>query len=1011
MDRRKALAPGSRLVFRTKNGFEEYTILREIGRGGSCIVYDAAITDNLGNPKPVRIKECYPHAVRIRRMEDNSLAADPGEEERFREKIRRMREAYRLQHELFYTEGLMNSVTGTWNFHEANGTAYVVSLCLNGETLADHTCGSVHECIALLLSTAGVLRRIHEAGYLYLDLKPENILTVRGTTDLVQLFDFDSLVPMAGPGRAAEDGGLCGVRVSYTRGFASLEQAAGRIRELGPASDVYSLGAVLFHTLWGRVPTAFDCEQDARYDYGSMLFPADQYQDRLFRELTEFFHHTLAGCPGDRYGRMEDAAEQLRKAALLSDETIPWIVSAPVCPPAFFTGRAEDLKELDRLLHTSGGRLFSLAGMGGIGKSILARAYLASRRDAYDAVVWMDDRGTADEMIADDSAVHVSNTERTKEEPLQDYAARKKRILREIAAGQHVLAVIDNADPAHLNELASLSCIGWDMLLISRETLPEGFCPALRLGELREDALAELFVHYARTALATEQDREDFGTIAGRVCGHTLTVELLARQIAKGFLTLHESAQLVKRTGLKGLPADRIDYVRDRKARKATLASILDELVEKDRFTDSEKQIMKVLSAFDYRGIRADLLRTLLDVPDLEAISELESGGWLAVRRGQITLHPLMLEYLRTWKWDESCRQAADTAMGNLYRMIQPAGKQDDADRQYTNRYGELRGLLEAAEQLIAAADYVSAPKQRLRYRVLMDAPVDRDEAALEGMLELLEHPAFLGGGRILRLYENSAFLMDRLLRHEDALAQLGKMKEYLSGHPSTFGRSLYHRAMATVLHNADIYGSLEECLKHLDSAVFTARVSRHSGAKAQLAACLLDKATVLLSTGTDDGQARALIQEAEPLVLRYTGGYDDERYLYHCIAAMYAAGHGDPDGAEQHLAEATRMADTARDSDLAYIDHLVEQSAWIYRAMKRYDRAAGVLKEAIAICARHPGVNRYYQVRISTCLFLAEIREDAGEEELCAEAIAEAKRLREESPWPLEDSDPILMA
>ena len=63
MDGRIALAPGAELKLHTGTGYVIYTINREVGRGGSCIVYDASYADNLGNYKLVRVKECYPHAL------------------------------------------------------------------------------------------------------------------------------------------------------------------------------------------------------------------------------------------------------------------------------------------------------------------------------------------------------------------------------------------------------------------------------------------------------------------------------------------------------------------------------------------------------------------------------------------------------------------------------------------------------------------------------------------------------------------------------------------------------------------------------------------------------------------------------------------------------------------------------------------------------------------------------------------------------------------------------------
>ena len=87
-------------------------------------------------------------------------------------------------------------------------------------------------CLKLVRSTAEVIRRIHDHGWLYLDIKPENIFVLEGTHEIVQLFDFDSLVPMdiASRSGAEED-----YRISHTRGFSAVEQQRGDIRRLRPA--------------------------------------------------------------------------------------------------------------------------------------------------------------------------------------------------------------------------------------------------------------------------------------------------------------------------------------------------------------------------------------------------------------------------------------------------------------------------------------------------------------------------------------------------------------------------------------------------------------------------------------------------------------------------------------------------------------------------------------------------------------------------------------------------------
>lgn len=107
MDGRKALTPGTALHFQNRNGSEvSYTITQEIGRGGSCIVYDASYQDNLGNHKLVRLKECYPHGLKLIRTESGTLQAENRDRNAFAAAQKRMTEAYQRNHDLFVQDAL-----------------------------------------------------------------------------------------------------------------------------------------------------------------------------------------------------------------------------------------------------------------------------------------------------------------------------------------------------------------------------------------------------------------------------------------------------------------------------------------------------------------------------------------------------------------------------------------------------------------------------------------------------------------------------------------------------------------------------------------------------------------------------------------------------------------------------------------------------------------------------------------------------------------------------------------
>lgn len=1001
MDGRIALTPGTVLKLSTKTGYTEYTIARELARGGSCIVYDASYTDNLGNYKLVRIKECYPYALKMVRDEAGSLSPSVRDVATFDAAKRRLIAAYQKNHELFSLDGRTNSIANTSGIYEANGTVYIVSVYMNGRTFTEYQGNTLHDCISLLIGTTKALRRIHDAGYLYLDLKPDNILTLEDSLDLVQLFDFDSMVSMDELEKAIQTNHPDGLSTSYTKGYASLEQQTGKLRQMGKHSDIYSLGAVLFYALWHKTPSAFDCDPAAVYDYAQMTYAAKKYQDRVFSALTEFFHKTLASYHADRYQSAEQAINQLQIILQLSDETKPWLLSSSISSPVFFTGREKELAALDRLLHMSNHRVFNLYGMGGIGKSTLTKAYIADHRADYDAVLWLYANGNIAQAICDDNLVHVNTIRKMNDESLNDYLPRKLRVLTEIASNQHVLVIVDNVCKAHLEDLRILQSVGWDVLLISRPVLTDGLFPALRVEELPPEPLAQLFQRYAHVKITDENDVKDFVTIANTVYGHTLTMELLGRQIDRSYLTLHEAAQMVEEAGFQSLPEERIDYIHDRDAFLAPLHVILDRLVEIDQFSDVEKNLLKILSAFDQPGIKVSLLRELTALPNLEVITRLKDCGWLEVTSQRIVFHPMMREYISAWPWDGAARQALDEAMKQLHHKINPSEDQPDLDKQFPSDYSQLYELLGIAEQFLAFAKPITPASQLLTFRMLMDAPVDADVAVTEKMLQLLENPAGLTPRCVLRLYETCAFLLSRLECYDAAHVVLKGMKTYLKKNPSHYYTSLYHRACAIIFNNQYGRDTDKKSLKHEDAAIKEARASKHPDAKRQLAAVLLNKTQTLLETESRMKLCGQMLEESAQLLQPYPYGY--EHYHFDCVAAMYFAKVGDEEISLAHLQQATEHADATKDSSLSLIDHMLDEAAVTYIELGRFEDAIKTVSQAIAMCDKLEEIARYRTARFDAYLFLGRIYA-MNEEYIKAEkAFTEAEKNVRDSPYDWE--------
>lgn len=149
--------------------------------------------------------------------------------------------------------------------------------------------------------------------------------------------------------------------------------------------------------------------------------------------------------------------------------------------------------------------------------------------------------------------------------------------------------------------------------------------------------------------------------------------------------------------------------------------------------------------------------------------------------------------YLHSWSWNASTRSTLDEMLARLHHQINPLEDQPDLDKQMPENYDHLYELLCVAEQLLVYAKPTTPASQLLTFRILMDAPVDVDEAVTGDMLRLLNNPEGLESRYILRLYETCAFMLGRLKYYEDAHDVLKDMKACLKKHPSHYYMSWYH--------------------------------------------------------------------------------------------------------------------------------------------------------------------------------------------------------------------------
>jgi WD40 repeat protein/tRNA A-37 threonylcarbamoyl transferase component Bud32 len=260
-----------------------YEILGELGRGGMGVVYKARHL-KLGRLVALKMILVAEHAGPAERIRFQTEAEAIG----------------RLQHP---------NIVQIYEIGEQDGRPFFALEFCDGGALEEKLKGAplVPQKAAELVETlARAMRAAHEAGIVHRDLKPANVLLTRD--GMPKITDFGLAKKLDAVGQTAS-GAIMG-----TPPYMAPEQAGGRSHAIGPHTDVYALGAILYELLTGRPPfraaTALDTVLQVVSDEP---VPPTQLQRKTPRDLETICLKCLQKDPAKRYARATALAEDLRR--------------------------------------------------------------------------------------------------------------------------------------------------------------------------------------------------------------------------------------------------------------------------------------------------------------------------------------------------------------------------------------------------------------------------------------------------------------------------------------------------------------------------------------------------------------------------------------------------------------------------------------------------------------------------------------------------------------------------
>jgi predicted ATPase/tRNA A-37 threonylcarbamoyl transferase component Bud32 len=502
-----------------------YRIDGMLGRGGMGYVYAA---EHVLLGRRAAIKTLHPE-----------LLGDEDSKERF---IRESRVVASIDHP---------NIIPIYDAGEAHGVAYIAMRYVQGSDLADLIASqgglSVDRTLAILDQVGGALDAAHAHEVIHRDVKPANVL-IDEAAGRVYLTDFGIAKAVRGPA-LTQQGMFVG-----TLDYASPQQIQGQ--PLGPATDIYALGCVVYECLTGAKP--FPLETDVAVMYAHLLEVPPKVtaaKPELPEALDDVIARAMAKSEEERYHSCRELVDAARAA--LTGGAVPRAVAASTPRPSAarlvasnlpavstpLVGRERELNAVSELLRRDDVRLVTLVGIGGTGKTRLALELGATLGPEFGNVLFVDLAPITDPTLVGTAIAEALGVGEARDQPLLE-------TIRARIGDDPMLLVLDNfeqvvdASPFVADLLGAAPTL--NVLATSQAALRvrgehEFPVPPLSLPDpgdadsMAESAAVALFVERAQSVRPnfelTEENRAAVAEICVHLDGLPLAIELAAARV------------------------------------------------------------------------------------------------------------------------------------------------------------------------------------------------------------------------------------------------------------------------------------------------------------------------------------------------------------------------------------------------------------------------------------------------------------------------------------------------
>ena len=342
-----------------------------------------------------------------------------------------------------------------------------------------------------------------------------------------------------------------------------------------------------------------------------------------------------------------DSEGLLKKVDALKGVSTFKLESTPsVIPKSVFCGRDEVLQQIKDIFD-SGERILFLQGIGGIGKTEIAKQYAKRNKAQYDTIVYATYNNTIVELVSSQASFKIEPffprqvlSDGTQESALS-FFNRKLDLIRDIT-NERTLIIIDNfdvMDDEHFSELLNANF----KLLITTRCDYSRLYPTIKIEPLDSmDQLKNVFLQNYQGYFVDEKD-EHLAELIELVNRHTYTIELIAQHMENSGQTVSEMIEMLKNEGIVSLNEE----VRSSADKSQIAYQNLMKMFKVFNLDDEEKRVLQYLSLMPLSGVDIRDFRNWLDLKSLKVIKSLENRSWIIAGDGGIALHPIVRDVVR----------------------------------------------------------------------------------------------------------------------------------------------------------------------------------------------------------------------------------------------------------------------------------------------------------------------------------------------------------------------------